>query len=89
MLADSHTTMAVAERESEELGKKGAQNYRNWLRTSGIWDKLALQTYDGKVVAIPKAHVKCSPPTLLFSASARLNDLVIDAASCANEFSNG
>jgi DNA gyrase inhibitor GyrI len=51
MLADSHTTVAVAEWESEELGKKSTQNYRNWLRTSGIWDKLVLQTYDGEVVA--------------------------------------
>jgi DNA gyrase inhibitor GyrI len=51
MLADPHTTVAVAEWESEELGKKGAENYRNWLRSSGIWDKLVLQTYDGEVVA--------------------------------------
>lgn len=51
MLADEHTTVAVAEWESEELGKKGAENYKNWLRSSGIWSKLVLQTYDGEVVA--------------------------------------
>jgi DNA gyrase inhibitor GyrI len=51
MLADAHTTVAVAEWASEELGKKGAENYRNWLRSSGIWSKLVLQTYDGEVVA--------------------------------------
>jgi hypothetical protein len=51
MLADPHTTVAIAEWESEELGKKGAENYRNWMRSNGIWDKLVLQTYDGEVVA--------------------------------------
>jgi hypothetical protein len=51
MLADPQTTVAVAEWESEELGKKGAENYRSWLRSSVIWDKLVLQTYDGEVVA--------------------------------------
>ena len=51
MLADSTTTIAVAEWESEELGKLGAQRYRDWLRSSGIAEKLSLETYDGEVVA--------------------------------------
>jgi len=51
MLADSTTTIAVAEWESEELGKPGAQRYREWLRSSGIAEKLSLETYDGEVVA--------------------------------------
>jgi hypothetical protein len=50
-LAIRHTTAAVAEWESEELGKKGAENCRNRLKTSGIRDKQVLQTYDGEVVA--------------------------------------
>ena len=51
MLADPKTTIAVAEWESEELGKPGAQRYREWLRSSGIAEKLSLETYDGEVVA--------------------------------------
>ena len=50
MVADSTTTIAVAEWESEELGKPGAQRYREWLRSSGIAEKLSLQTYDGELV---------------------------------------
>jgi hypothetical protein len=50
MVADPTTTIAVAEWESEELGKPGAQRYREWLRSSGIAEKLSLQTYDGPVV---------------------------------------
>ena len=51
MRASSDVTIAVAEWESEELGKVGAENYRQWLRKSGIWGKLVLQTYDGDTVA--------------------------------------
>jgi hypothetical protein len=51
MLADEKTTIAMAEWASEELGRKGAENYRNWLRESGIWNKLVLETFDGKVLA--------------------------------------
>ena len=51
MLADPTTTIAVAEWESEELGKPGARRYREWLRSSGIAEKLSLETYDGEVVA--------------------------------------
>jgi hypothetical protein len=50
MRAGANVTVAVAEWQSEELGKIGAENYRNWLRESGIWDKLFLQTYEGVVV---------------------------------------
>ena len=51
MRASAQVTVAIAEWQSEELGKVGAENYRNWLRESGIWNKLVLQTYDGEVVA--------------------------------------
>jgi len=51
MVADPVTTIAVAEWESEELGKPGARRYREWLRSSGIAEKLSLETYDGEVVA--------------------------------------
>jgi hypothetical protein len=51
MVADPKTTIAVAEWESEELGKPGARRYREWLRSSGIAEKLSLETYDGEVVA--------------------------------------
>src|SRR5215218_10385085 len=50
MVADPTTTIAVAEWESEELGKPGAQRYREWLRSSGIAGKLSLETYDGPIV---------------------------------------
>ena len=51
MLADPKTTIAVAEWESEDLGKPGAQRYREWLMSRGIAEKLSLETYDGEVVA--------------------------------------
>ncbi len=51
MRASNDVTVAIAEWESEELGKVGAENYRNWLRASGIWDKLVLTTYEGEAVA--------------------------------------
>jgi hypothetical protein len=50
MVADPSTTIAVAEWVSDELGKPGAQRYREWLRSSGIAQKLSLETYDGEVV---------------------------------------
>ena len=50
MVADTTTTIAVAEWENEELGKPGAQRYREWLSSSGIAQKLSLETYDGEVV---------------------------------------
>jgi hypothetical protein len=51
MRSDQHTTIAVAEWESEQLGKPGAQTYRDWLKESGIAEKLVLDTYDGEIVA--------------------------------------
>jgi hypothetical protein len=51
MLADPTTTIAVAEWESEDMGKPGARRCREWLRRSGIAQKLPLETYDGEVVA--------------------------------------
>lgn len=50
MQADERTTVAVAEWESEELGREGAQRYREWMRSSGIMAHLSLRTYDGPVV---------------------------------------
>ena len=50
MVADSTTTIAVAEWENEDLGKSGAQRYREWLSSSGIAQRLSLETYDGEVV---------------------------------------
>jgi hypothetical protein len=49
MVADPTTTIAVAEWENEELGKPGAQRYREWLGSSGIAEMLSLETYDGEV----------------------------------------
>ena len=51
MVANPTTTIAVAEWESEELGKSGAQRYRELLISSGIAQKLSLESYDGEVVA--------------------------------------
>ncbi len=44
------TTIAVAEWESEELGKPGAQRYRDWMQSSGIKQHLTLHTQDGEIV---------------------------------------
>jgi hypothetical protein len=51
MRADSRTTIAVAEWESEELGRVGAERYRAWMRTVGIMDRLTLETHTGEIVA--------------------------------------
>ena len=51
IVANLTTTIAVAEWDSEELGKRGAQRYREWLISSGIAQKLSLESYDGEVVA--------------------------------------
>jgi hypothetical protein len=51
MRADRRTTVAVAEWESEALGRPGAERYREWLRESGIWDLLTLKTLAGEIVA--------------------------------------
>jgi hypothetical protein len=50
MRADAHTTVAVAEWESEDLGLAGAKTCREWLKESGIADKLMLETTAGEVV---------------------------------------
>jgi hypothetical protein len=50
MRASAQTTIAVAEWESRELGEPGALAFREWLASSGIADKLTLDTYDGEIV---------------------------------------
>jgi len=51
MRADSTTTVAVAEWESEELGRVGAERYRAWMRRVGIMDRITLETRAGDIVA--------------------------------------
>jgi hypothetical protein len=51
MRADSHTTIAVAEWESEALGTAGAQRFRAWLSESGIRERLTMETHAGEIVA--------------------------------------
>lgn len=51
MRADSKTTVAVAEWESEQLGQAGAERYREWMRTVGIMNHLTLETVAGEIVA--------------------------------------
>ena len=51
MRADRATTVAVAEWESEELGRAGAENYRAWMRRAGIMDHFTLETSAGEIVA--------------------------------------
>jgi heme-degrading monooxygenase HmoA len=50
MRADTHTTIALAEWESRELGDAGAMQFRGWLQRSGIAEKLTLETYSGDIV---------------------------------------
>lgn len=50
MRADSTKTVAVAKWESEELGKAGAEKYREWMRSVGIMDLIKLETYAGEIV---------------------------------------
>ena len=51
MRADSTTTIAVAEWESEALGRAGAEQYRAWMRRVGIMDRIRLETHAGDIVA--------------------------------------
>ena len=51
MRADSARTVAVAEWESEALGKAGAERYRDWMRRVGIMKHLTLETRAGEIVA--------------------------------------
>jgi quinol monooxygenase YgiN len=51
MRADSTTTIAVAEWESQELGQVGAERYRAWMRSVGIMDRFTLETQAGDIVA--------------------------------------
>ncbi len=51
MRADSTTTIAVAEWESEELGRTGAEQYRAWMRRVGIMERITLETHAGDIVA--------------------------------------
>ena len=51
MRADSTTTVAVAEWESEKLGQAGAEQYRAWMRRVGIMDRIILETRAGEIVA--------------------------------------
>lgn len=51
MRADSTTTVAVAEWESEALGSAGAEQYRAWMRSVGIMDRITLETRAGNIVA--------------------------------------
>jgi hypothetical protein len=50
MRASAQTTIAVAEWESRELGETGAMAFRGWLASSGIAEKLTLDTHDGEIV---------------------------------------
>ena len=50
MRADSTTTVAVAEWESEQLGLVGAERYRAWMRSVGIMDRITLETRAGNIV---------------------------------------
>jgi hypothetical protein len=50
MKAAPRKTIAVAEWQSEELGKRGAQRYRDWIQSSGIMQHLTLHTDDGEIL---------------------------------------
>jgi hypothetical protein len=51
MRADHRTTVAVAEWQSEALGREGAERYREWMRAVGIMDLITLETHTGEIVA--------------------------------------
>jgi hypothetical protein len=50
MRVDGETTIAVAEWESEALGRAGAEQYRAWMRRVGIMDRITLETQAGEIV---------------------------------------
>jgi hypothetical protein len=51
MRVDSTTTVAVAEWESEQRGRIGAEHYREWMRRVGIMAHLTLETHAGEIVS--------------------------------------
>jgi hypothetical protein len=51
MRADRSTTVAIVEWESEQLGRAGAERYREWMRSVGIMDHITLETRAGDIVA--------------------------------------
>lgn len=51
MRADRTTTVAVAEWQSVDLGRAGAEHYREWMRSVGIMDRITLETHAGDIVA--------------------------------------
>jgi antibiotic biosynthesis monooxygenase len=51
MRADEKTTVAVAEWQSETLGRTGAERYRDWMRRVGIMELITLETHAGEIVA--------------------------------------
>lgn len=50
MHASADTTVAVAEWESEALGRTGAEKYRDWMREAGIMAHIKLETHAGEIV---------------------------------------
>jgi hypothetical protein len=55
--AGPRTTVAVAEWESEDLGRAGAQRYRDWMQRRGIMQHVTLHTYDGPIVVNSNTRV--------------------------------
>jgi hypothetical protein len=51
MRENGTTTIAIAEWGSEQLGLAGSQQYRAWMQTVGIMDRLVLETHTGQTVA--------------------------------------
>ncbi len=56
MQAGLRRTIAVAEWESEELGRPGAQRYRDWMASRGIMGHLTLLTSDGEILVSSHAR---------------------------------
>ncbi len=56
MQAGLRRTIAVAEWESEELGRPGAQRYRDWMAGRGLMQHLTLLTSDGEILVTSHAQ---------------------------------
>lgn len=70
MAAGPRRTVAVAEWASEELGRRGAERFRDWLDAVGIRARITMDTDAGPVVAMADAVVAAADATAATAGAA-------------------
>lgn len=70
MAAGPRRTVAVAEWASEELGRRGAERFRDWLDAAGIRARITMDTDAGPVVATADAKLTADAEPAVATADA-------------------